>query len=304
MSEKLRIGIIGIGRWGSNILRTLHAEPDVEIAWTAGTRDWQAKLEKLPHSAQHTDGVTIAVPAPFATTIARMALDYGAPIFLEKPMALDPADARLIRNRAAVMGDLPVLVDHIGLFLAEYEALQAELIGKQISYVETFAGGPGPIRTWGTEHDALWDYGPHEAAFALDLLGVPDSVNGTRAKTPDGDDYHVRLNYASRADNAYANLEFGNCWPTKRRLVYAHAEGTQWKLDALAPFGERLRRNGDPVAVNGAHVPPLTRALRVWLAAVRGDRSDPRLGSALGVKVTELLWRLQEAIARDPAGSP
>lgn len=297
MSEKLRIAVIGVGRWGGNVLKTLAVEPDIEIAWTAGSKDWQKKIDKTTGAALRTDGVVIAVPANAQPSIARHALDHGLPIFIEKPMALDPADARLIRNRAAMMGDLPVVVDHVHLFAAEYEALRAELTGRGISYIESFAGNLGPVREWGTDYAALWDYGPHEAAFALDLIGVPDAVTGTRARSQYGDDHVVRLTFGNpQIGGAWATLSFGNSWTAKRRTLYVHSEGDLWKIDALAQFGERLSKNGQPIAVTDSHVPPLTRALRVWIAAVRGDRRDDRIGCDFGVKVTELLFRVQEAI--------
>lgn len=261
-----RIAVIGTGVWGQNILKTLHTFPGVEIAWTAG-RDWRTKLDRAVKSSIPTDGVAIAVPAPAQALIARTCLDASMAVFLEKPMALTLADARLIRDRAFVMGDLPVLVDHVGLFAAGYETFRTELIGRGITRLETLSGNRGPFRNWGP-HSALWDWGSHEAAFALDLIGTPDVIT---AKEKDGV-YSVNLCFR----DASAKLVFGNGFTERRRALLAVADGLQIILDSNAPG-----------------MPPLTKALSVWLDAVEGEPRDERVGCGLGIKVVELLADVQ-----------
>lgn len=286
MRELVHIGLIGLGPWGANALRTLHPMPDVEITWTAG-QNWKSKLERFP-PAPGLRGVVIAVPAPAQPEIAIALLDASVPVFLEKPLALSAYAARRIQDKALTMGDLPVLVDHIGLFTPEYEALRSELTGRKIERLETFAGNFGPFRDWG-EHATLWDYGSHEAAFAIDLLGVPDSVSSVYTNsTSNGTNYVANLEWNH---DAWATLSFGNAYPQKTRTLIVHADDIRWKLDGTIGNGARITRDGVPVDV-GPPVPPLEKALSVWIAAVRGEPRDIRVGCSMGVDVTELLERM------------
>ena len=88
----LRVGLVGCGRWGANVLRDLVAlgaevtvaEPDADRrdrALSAGASRGVAAAEQLPHC----DGYVVVTPAPSHREVCEHLLGRGVPVFVEKP---------------------------------------------------------------------------------------------------------------------------------------------------------------------------------------------------------------------------
>lgn len=114
-----RIAVIGCGWWSTYAhLPALAERPDAEIVAVADTDPERlsaaAKAFDVPAAftdatrlldAVEPDGVVIAVPHAAHHPVARLALEHGAHVLLEKPMTIEPAHARdlvaLARDRGA-----------------------------------------------------------------------------------------------------------------------------------------------------------------------------------------------------------
>jgi UDP-N-acetylglucosamine 3-dehydrogenase len=101
----LRLGLVGHGRWGRNIERTLLTFPDVSVAVIAKGENPRTGL----------DGVLIATQSAMHAEIALPYIEAGIATFIEKPMTTALADAERIRNAAARSGAI-VFVGHILLY--------------------------------------------------------------------------------------------------------------------------------------------------------------------------------------------
>ena len=88
------LGLVGHGRWGRNIERTLLTFPDVSVAVIA-------KGEK-PRGG--LDGVLIATQSAIHAEAAIPYIERRIPTFIEKPMATTLADAERIREAAERSG--------------------------------------------------------------------------------------------------------------------------------------------------------------------------------------------------------
>lgn len=116
--ERLRVGVVGTGWWaGLEHLPGLRSRADVEVVALCGRdparlhaladrfevagrhRDWR---ELLTH--ERLDVVVVATPNALHHPIALAALDAGAHVICEKPLALDAAQARALADRAEVLG--------------------------------------------------------------------------------------------------------------------------------------------------------------------------------------------------------
>ncbi|TDC97601.1 Gfo/Idh/MocA family oxidoreductase [Actinomadura sp. 7K507] len=114
-----RIAVIGCGWWSTYAhLPALAERSDAQIAAVADTDPERlaaaAKAFGVPAAFTDTarmldevepDGVVIAVPHAAHHPVARLALEHGAHVLLEKPMTIEPAHARelvaLARDRGA-----------------------------------------------------------------------------------------------------------------------------------------------------------------------------------------------------------
>src|SRR5262249_34251372 len=124
----LRLGVIGYGYWGPNVVRNFHLQPDCRIVAICD-RDPGARARAEAHypgvatrvdaeevlAAPDVDAVAIATPVSAHYTLARQALDHGKHVFVEKPFTATSAEAEDLIERAE-RGRRTIMVDHTYLF--------------------------------------------------------------------------------------------------------------------------------------------------------------------------------------------
>lgn len=281
-SSALSLGLIGVGRWGKTILRALESVPDTRVAIVASTSPETTRLVppgcsvdaswRAVASAEDIDAVLIATPAALHAEIALAALDAGKAVFVEKPLALTPADARSVAARAR--GGI-LCVDHLDLFNPAWRALKRELsrIGEMLRIEATFGTFDGRV-----DVSPLWDWGPHAVALCIDLLGQPYDAS----MSPDG---RLELRFAS---GSTAEITLGNRLPARaRRLVVVGKRGTL-TYDDNAEAKVVLRTEQTNIAIPHESERPLTVALERFVSEVRAGR--PSFADAeLGIAVVDVL---------------
>ena len=102
--EQIRLGLIGVGKWGFNYLKTIQNIKGARITLIACrdinknrilsnkyelTTDWNEILNSL-----QIDGVIIATPPKMHYQIAKEAIKKNKPIIIEKPMTLNIEDSK------------------------------------------------------------------------------------------------------------------------------------------------------------------------------------------------------------------
>src|SRR5215210_4964624 len=107
----LSVGIVGLGYWGPNLMRSLSRIPQVKVKYGCDLDESKrARLESLYPDARFTgnfeklladdelDAVIIASPASTHASLARQTLQADKDVFVEKPLALSPTEAiQLVR---------------------------------------------------------------------------------------------------------------------------------------------------------------------------------------------------------------
>src|SRR3546814_5517243 len=116
-----RIAQGGCGHWGRNLTRNF-AEPGVLAAVGDGhppTAEAMAVQYRVPATTFDSvlvdasiDGVSLATPAESHARLAERAIAAGKHVYVEKPLALDPEDARRVIAAAENAGDR-LMVGHL-----------------------------------------------------------------------------------------------------------------------------------------------------------------------------------------------
>ena len=122
-SHEQSIGLVGLGNWGKNILRTLHELKALRQACDTSAAIVAKHRESFPDVAftnsvdelinnPDIKAVAIATPAVAHYEIARKALLAGKDVFVEKPIALFSDHAKeldqIAREKKKIL--LPVIV--------------------------------------------------------------------------------------------------------------------------------------------------------------------------------------------------
>lgn len=261
----MKLILVGAGAWGQKVLKTLsHLSINVEVA---DRRNWQTLIDKNP------DGVIICTPPESHIQIASYSLAKNIPTMIEKPLALSWGEATQLSQFSA-----PVLVNHIHLFSLEYEKLKKMIIGSKISKILSQGYNKGPIRNY----SSLWDYGPHDIALILDLVGeFPNNVKASAIKTNTGTLYDINMNFSSFSSHSRVGNGGDFC---RRSLEIIDEDKVMFLEDNKQLPIEEL---------------PLTRALQVFLWAIRG-KNDFRLGLELPLKVMKVLEMCEGSINNNP----
>lgn len=186
----IRIGIVGLGHWGPNLVRCFseleHAKVtavcDQDPSQLLRIRNRYPGIRLLDRFDQLldrdlVDAVVIATPTRTHHALAAKALDHGLHTFVEKPLAKTSAECRDLIARAQ-RHNCKLFVGHVFLHSAAvkklHELMSADELGR-ICYISCKRLNLGPVR-----HDvsALFDLAPHDISIMLYLMGQrPDSVS-------------------------------------------------------------------------------------------------------------------------------
>lgn len=318
-ADQYRIALVGCGRWGRNLARVLArlgvlsvivdpaADALAELGADLGCR---VSADLADAFADEITGVVIAAPAVDHARLALRALEAGKPVFVEKPLALELADAEAVAAKAKERG-LPLIVGHLLQYHPAFVRLKSlvsqGLIG-DLRHVTSHRLNPGAIRT---EENAMWSMGPHDFSMILSLVGEePDAVATLPVRVVDPatpDQYAVQMRFPSGA-TAQAVLSWLSPFKEHKLTVL----GTKGALvfEDTAPDRERKlvhypdyvdTSGGAPRFVKGAGEPvdwpaeePLEAEVRAFLAAIAGG-GDAVTGPEEAIPVLRLLHRAEAA---------
>ncbi len=178
-SGRLRVAVIGLGRWGANYVATLSRLPECHlVAGADPDRTRHAghsfpvykKLDELLCDID-CDALIVASPDRTHYTLACQALQANKHVLVEKPMTLDIDHAeelaRLaqVRNRVLAVGH--TMVYHDG-FKTLRTAVESGSLGEpvRLTAVRTSRGSASSA-------GVLCDLVPHDLAMTTALFGLP-----------------------------------------------------------------------------------------------------------------------------------
>ncbi len=324
-NEAMRVGVVGLGYWGANVARNLHALPGCELAWCCdsdlerrerlrgsfpGAR-MSAEIGELL-ADESVAAVAIATPVPTHAPLAELAIAAGKHCFVEKPLACDVVEAGRVVALAAERR-LTLMVGHL---LAYHPALaklrdlcdSGEL--GEIQYVYSQRLNLGRLRV---DENALWSLGAHDVSAILALTGeLPTEVSARGASYVRSGVEDVVFAHLAFAGGLAAHIHVSWLDPRKeRRLTVVgsrrmatfddmEAERTVTVYDKgfdpdLAIEGDYVARSGEQRSPAISRREPLRIELEHFLRCVR-DGTVPRTDGDEGLRVVQVLEGLQRSL--------
>lgn len=176
--RRIRIGVVGVGHLGQAHARILAAHPEAHLVGIVDTNT--ARAENIARQLQtrvfdhhldladHVEAVCVVTPTVFHYPVAADLLRRGIATLVEKPLALDLAEADELVDLARRHGAL-LQVGHIERFNPAYEDLKRRPIRPK--YIEVERHGTFTGRS--TDIGAVLDLMIHDLDLLLDLIGEP-----------------------------------------------------------------------------------------------------------------------------------
>ena len=189
----LKIGVIGYGYWGPNVVRNFHrgTASRVEMVCDKSPDMLRRVVQAYPgmHTTQdHMDVVNspnidaVAVVTPVGThyEVAKKVLDSGKHLFIEKPFTSESWQAKELINLAE-QKNLTVMVDHTFLFTGAVRKIRQLVDDGTLGELYYYDSTRVNLGLFQHDVNVLWDLAPHDLSimdFVIDQKAEAISATG------------------------------------------------------------------------------------------------------------------------------
>jgi predicted dehydrogenase len=188
----LRLGVIGYGYWGPNVVRNFASHLDCRVVAVCDSNP-KALARLRGHypairgcsdegevlTSPEIDAVAIVTPVSTHYALARKAIEQGKHVFVEKPFTSRSAEAEELIELAEAR-HVQIMVDHTFLFTGAVrkikELIEHGVLGRLFYYDST------RVNLGLFQHDinVIWDLAPHDLSIMDYLIGLePEAVVAT-----------------------------------------------------------------------------------------------------------------------------
>jgi predicted dehydrogenase len=195
----IRVGVIGYGYWGPNIVRNLHGLDSACVEMVCDKSPAAlARVRKAYPGVSTTsdpyevlrspqfDAVAVITPVWTHYDLTKAALENGKHVFVEKPFTSNAAQAEELIELAA-RKNLTIMVDHTFLFTGAVRKIR-ELVDSgdlgDLYYYDSLRVNLGLF-----QHDisVIWDLAPHDLSIMDHLIRKePEAIVATGEKHLNG----------------------------------------------------------------------------------------------------------------------
>lgn len=311
MTTKLRVGVVGVGYLGKFHARIYSAMPDVELVGVVDTNpdtanaiaeeygctaygDAEALLDKV-------DAVSIVVPTVYHLEVARLFLERGIHMLMEKPIASTIEEGEVLVELAEKHG-ATLQIGHLERYNAGVLALQKHVEAPR--FIEVHRLGKFVERA--TDVDVVTDLMIHDIDIVMALVDAKIkeiAATGIPVLTDHVDIANARLEF----DNgAVANVTASRVSNKRFRRIRVFSKAHYYSLDydaqeleivkATAPVEDGKRP--DIVSEHHALQPelPLDAELADFVRAITAGQ-QPKVDGRVGLEALKVALIVKEKIA-------
>lgn len=304
---KIRVAVVGTGEFGRNHARVYRELAGAELIGVydhnpqraaAVAQEFQASvLQSLEALQGHADAVSVAVPTVAHAQVGCELLEMGLDVLIEKPMAVDLAEADALLSTARKNRRI-LQVGHVERFNPAVRAV--EPIVNRPLFFEVHRLGVFTARS--LDVDVIYDLMIHDLDILLAL--VKESVSEVKAVgipvlTDKVDIAHARLEFAG---GAVANVTASRVSTERVRKMRFFQQHEYISLDYARRDALRIgvKKPGPQPEfgfekLNAPSVEPLQAELEAFIEAVR-TRKEPPTNGAAGRAALALAGRVMASI--------
>jgi len=178
----VKIGVVGCGYWGPNLVRNLRQNPDCQLKILCDASESRlAHMRRLHPDVAVTcqykdlledtelDAIVVATPVRFHYEMAKAALEVGKHVFVEKPIARTEAEAEELVSLANRQG-LVLMVGHTFLFSPAVRRMKEIIDAGDIGEVQYVSARRLNLGLFQKDINVAWDLAPHDISILLHLL--------------------------------------------------------------------------------------------------------------------------------------
>ncbi len=306
--QRVRAGVIGVGHLGQHHARLYASLPGSVLVGVMDTNPERARLIAARHGTRaftdqaallkEVDIVSVAVPTSFHYPVAKACLEAGTHVLVEKPLAVQPEEARDLIRLAAEQR-LVLQVGHSERF--NPIMLEMRPFIHRPAFIECHRLSSFGER--GTDVDVVLDLMVHDLDMVLSFdPGPVEEVRaaGVAVLSPNIDIANARIQFRN---GCVANLTASRVSTAKMRRLRVFQRDGYLSIDYQTRQGmicRRVEKSGERVTLEmehrqGSDTEPLKLQLEAFLQAVT-EGSCPVVSGEDGLAALELAHQVLDAI--------
>ncbi len=321
------VGMVGLGYWGSKLLRNLFQLEGVVVTAACDTNpavlEDQARrhrylpltrdIDDLLYDAT-IDAIAIATPISNHFELARDALLAGKHVLVEKPLASNLSEAMELRDLAAER-NLVLMPAHTFLYSPPVVAVKELLDRGELGPIYFATSSRVNLGIHQRDTSVIRDLAPHDFSILLYWMGKPNFVRAIGRAAVMDDVVDVAFIDLGYDDDCLVHIDLSWLAPTKLRRTVLVGERKMVVYDDTSPeqvrifdngveriedrtFGEfqLAYRSGDILTPHLDPAEPLQLELEDFVKAIRSGGA-PRSHIELGLDVVSMTDAAEESLA-------
>ena len=191
-SNAVRVGVIGYGYWGPNIVRNLNGLENCRLASICDRSRAALKRAHKTYPGVHLthdivdvlrspdiDALAIVTPVWTHYELAKAALEHGKHVFVEKPFTSNSKQAEQLIELAD-RKNLQIMVDHTFLFSGAVRKIRELIRNQTLGPLYYFDSTRVNLGLFQHDVSVVWDLAPHDLSIMDDIIGQqPEAVVAT-----------------------------------------------------------------------------------------------------------------------------
>jgi len=292
----IRIGVIGYGYWGPNLVRNFMLAPGSGVTRVCDLREERlTPLQKMYPGLKtctradalindpQIDAVVIATPVSSHFELALAALQAGKHVLVEKPLASTSDQARRLVDEAAAR-NLVLLVDHTFVYTDGVRKIRELISSGQLGQIYYYDAVRVNLGLFQHDVNVIWDLAIHDLSIIDYVLPEkPIAVSATGISHIPGQPENVAYITLFFASSQIAHVHVNWLTPVKVRHTLIGGSEKMILYDDLEP-SEKLK-----VYDKGIRVTPGPEDVYRMLVSYRlGDMWAPRLDNTEALQTEAL----------------
>ncbi len=175
--KEIKVGVIGCGYWGPNLIRNFNENYDTEVLAACDTikkRVNDVKL-KYPHIRITSDyrellknskihAIAIATPVFTHYKLVKEALEAGKHVLVEKPLSVNSKDAEKLIN-ISNKKSLVLMVDHTFIYTTAVQKIKELISSNELGKIYYFDSVRVNLGLFQQDINVIWDLAPHDISI-------------------------------------------------------------------------------------------------------------------------------------------
>src|SRR6202040_1211204 len=221
--DVIRVGVIGYGYWGPNIVRNFQGHEKADVVAVCDKNPKSLSRVRRAHPevpvtsdqmdvlrSTQVDVVAVVTPVWTHFELAKLALENGKHVFVEKPFTCTAAQAEQLIELAD-RKNLKIMVDHTFLFTGAVKRIRQVIDDGTLGDLYYYDSTRVNLGLFQHDVNVIWDLAVHDLAildFLLDASPTAISANGANHVTGGPDNMAYITLYFDSGTIAHVNVNW------------------------------------------------------------------------------------------------